>query len=120
MRDSLTLVALLVYLLWLNWKLTLFVALLLPAVALVMRTLSKRLHRLTIAGQPATDELAYVVEENVLAWRIVRLHGAAGRAEAGASARAATRCAAWRSSPWPPRDDDADDADRSPPARCRR
>jgi molecular chaperone DnaK (HSP70) len=27
-------------------------------------------------GQAATDELAYVVEENVLAWRIVRLHGA--------------------------------------------
>ena len=27
-------------------------------------------------GQKATDELAYVVEENVLAWRIVRLHGA--------------------------------------------
>src|SRR4030095_723349 len=30
------------------------------------------------AGQQATDELAYVVEENVLAWRIVRLHGASG------------------------------------------
>ena len=42
-----------------------------------MRVLSKRLHRLTVEGQNATDELAYVVEENVLAWRIVRLHGAA-------------------------------------------
>ena len=41
-----------------------------------MRTLSRRLHRLTVEGQKATDELAYVVEENVLAWRIVRLHGA--------------------------------------------
>ena len=49
---------------------------LLPAVALVMRHFSKRLHRLTVAGQKATDELAYVVEENVLAWRSVRLHGA--------------------------------------------
>jgi len=38
---------------------------------------SKRLHKLTLAGQDATDDLAYVVEENVLAWRIVRLHGAA-------------------------------------------
>ncbi len=76
-KDSLTLVALLVYLLWLNWKLTLFVAILFPAVAVVMRTLGKRLHRLTVAGQTATDELAYVVEENVLAWRIVRLHDAA-------------------------------------------
>ena len=75
-RDSLTLLALLGYLLWLNWQLTLFVAVLFPAVALVMRVSSKRLHRLTIEGQAATDELAYVVEENVLAWRIVRLHGA--------------------------------------------
>ena len=76
-RDSLTLAALLAYLLWLNWQLTLFIALLFPAVALVMRLLGRRLHRLTIDGQNATDELAYVVEENVLAWRIVRLHGAA-------------------------------------------
>jgi len=76
-RDSLTILALFGYLLWLNWKLTLFVALLAPAVALVMRVVSRRLDRLTRAFQAATDELAYVVEENVLAWRIVRLHGAA-------------------------------------------
>ena len=75
-RDSLTLVALLGYLLWLNWQLTLVVGLLFPAVGLVMRALGKRLHRLTVEGQQATDELAYVVEENMLAWRIVRLHGA--------------------------------------------
>jgi ATP-binding cassette, subfamily B, bacterial MsbA len=80
-RDSLTLVALLAYLLWQNWQLTLFVAVLFPAVAFVMRTLSRRLHRLAVEGQQATDELAYVVEENVLAWRIVRLHGA-GTAQA--------------------------------------
>ena len=76
-RDTLTTVALFAYLLWLNWKLTLVVALLAPAVAAVMRVVSKRLDKLTRAHQAATDELAYVVEENVLAWRIVRLHGAA-------------------------------------------
>ncbi len=75
-RDTLTLLALLGYLLWLNWQLTLVVALLFPAVGLVMRTLGKRLHRVTVEGQEATDKLAYVVEENMLAWRIVRLHGA--------------------------------------------
>ncbi|MCW5631853.1 MAG: lipid A export permease/ATP-binding protein MsbA [Rubrivivax sp.] len=75
-RDSLTLVALLAYLLWLNWQLTLFVGVLFPAVAVVMRKLGARLHRLTVESQRATDELAYVVEENVLAWRIVRLQGA--------------------------------------------
>ncbi|MFO1219591.1 MAG: lipid A export permease/ATP-binding protein MsbA [Burkholderiaceae bacterium] len=81
-RDSLTLVALLGYLLYLNWGLTLFIGLLFPAVSWVMRTAGKRLQRLTKEGQRANDELAYVVEENVLAWRIVRLHGAEG-AQAG-------------------------------------
>jgi ATP-binding cassette, subfamily B, bacterial MsbA len=76
-RDSLTCVFLLGYLLWLNWQLTLFILLLAPAVAFVMRVVSKRLDQLTRAWQAATDELAYVVEENTLAWRIVRLHGAA-------------------------------------------
>ncbi len=76
LKDSLTLVAVLAYLLWTNWQLTLFVAVLFPAVALVMRVLTKRLHRLTLETQRATDEIAYVVEENVLAWRIVRLHDA--------------------------------------------
>ena len=75
-RDTFVLVALLGYLLFLNWQLTLVVGLLFPAVGLVMRALGRRLHRLTLEGQKATDELAYVVEENVLAWRIVRLHGA--------------------------------------------
>jgi ATP-binding cassette, subfamily B, bacterial MsbA len=75
-RDSITLLALLVYLLTLNWKLTLIVALLFPAVAWVMKRLSHRLYALTRLGQQATDRLAYVVEENVLAHRTVRVQGA--------------------------------------------
>ena len=75
-KDSLTLVALMAYLLWLNWKLTLIVLVIFPGVALVMKVLSRRLHRITQASQNATDGLAYVVEENVLAHRVVRLHEA--------------------------------------------
>ena len=48
----------------------------LPAVAYVTRRFSRRLHRLTVEGQHSVDALAYVVEENVLAWRSVRLHAA--------------------------------------------
>ena len=75
-RDILTLIALVAYLLVLNWKLMLIVSLLFPAVALVIQLLTKRLYRLTRESQTATDNLAYVVEENVLAHRDVRLHGA--------------------------------------------
>lgn len=75
-RDVLTIIALLGYLLYLNWQLTLIVLALFPPLAWVMRVLSKRIHRITRVSQNATDELAYVVEENVLAHRMVRLHGA--------------------------------------------
>jgi ATP-binding cassette, subfamily B, bacterial MsbA len=80
-RDVLTLAALVAYLMFLNWKLMLIVSLLFPAVALVIQLLTRRLYRLTRESQVATDNLAYVVEENVLAHRDVRLHGAqAGQA----------------------------------------
>ena len=75
-RNGLTLLALTAYLFYLNWKLTLIVAAIFPAVAYVMRVLTRRLHRLTQANQEATDQLAYVVEENVLAHRDIRLYNA--------------------------------------------
>ena len=76
-RDSLTAVFFVFSLLYLNWRLTLFIVVLFPVTGFLVRVVSRRLHKLTVAGQNATDDLAYVVEENVLAWRIVRLHGAA-------------------------------------------
>lgn len=75
-RDVLTLLALVGYLVFLNWKLMLVVSLLFPAVALVIQLLTRRLYKLTKQSQTATDDLAYVVEENVLAHRDVRLHDA--------------------------------------------
>ena len=76
-RGSLTALFFMISLFVLNWRLTLFVLVLFPITGFLVRIVSKRLHRLNLAGQNATDDLAYVVEENVLAWRIVRLHGAA-------------------------------------------
>ncbi len=75
-RNSLTLMALVAYLLYLNWRLTLIVVFLFPAVAYVVRKLSARLYRVTRNSQEATDHLAYVVEENVLAHRDIRLQAA--------------------------------------------
>ena len=75
-KDLVTLLALLGYLLMLNWKLTLIVFAIFPPIAWVVKNLSRRLDHVTRASQDATDELAYVVEENVLAYRMVRLHNA--------------------------------------------
>lgn len=75
-RDSLTLLALIGYLLYLNWRLCIIVAFLLPAVAWLMKKVTHRLYGLTKSNQNATDALAYVVEEIALAHREIRLQGA--------------------------------------------
>lgn len=75
-RDILTLIALMGYLLYVNWQLTLIVAVLFPMISWVVKKISRRLYQLTRASIGATEELAYVVEENVLAHRDIRLHGA--------------------------------------------
>lgn len=75
-RDSLTLIALVCYLLYLNWQLTLLVACTFPAVALIMKVLTKRLYLIARQGQTSTEDMAYVIEENVMAHRDIRLYGA--------------------------------------------
>jgi len=75
-KDSLSLLALVGYLLYLNWKLTLIVVFIFPIVAVAMRALAKRLYGLTRASQAAIDKLAYVVEENVLAHKEIRIQSA--------------------------------------------
>lgn len=76
LKDSLAMVALLGYLIYLNWQLTFIVLIIVPAVGWIIRTVSKRLYRIARSSHAATSDLAYVVEENVLAARVVRLHGA--------------------------------------------
>ena len=75
LKDSFSVVALLGTLMLLNWKLTLFIAALGPVVGYTMRVFGRRTHRITKESQIAVDRLGYVVEENVMAWRMVRLHG---------------------------------------------
>ena len=75
LKDTFSVIAFLGTMLLLNWKLTLVIAALGPAVGYTMRVFGKRMHRITKESQVAVDRLGYVVEENVMAWRTVRLHG---------------------------------------------
>lgn len=75
-KDSLTLVALAGYLVYLNWQLSLIVMLIFPVVALSMRAISRRVYDLTKTQQRMVDELAYTVEESVLAHKEVRIQNA--------------------------------------------
>jgi len=74
-RDSLTVVALLIYLFYTNWRLTLIVAVILPVIGYLMSKINRRLRRLNRDHQSLTNSAAYVVEEAAGGFKVVKLHG---------------------------------------------
>jgi subfamily B ATP-binding cassette protein MsbA len=73
-RDSLTVLFLLGYLFYLNWKLTLIVAVLLPTIGWLVGKINRRLRRLNRENQLLTNELSYIVEETVGGYKVVKVH----------------------------------------------
>ncbi|MCP3718062.1 lipid A export permease/ATP-binding protein MsbA [Paraburkholderia sp. CNPSo 3281] len=73
-RDSLTVVFLLGYLFYLNWRLTLIVAVLLPAIGWLVSKINRRLRRLNREHQMLTNDLSYIVEETVGGYKVVKVH----------------------------------------------
>ncbi len=74
-RDSLTVVALMAYLLWVNWKLTAVTLVLIPAMAALVRGVSKRLRRLNQQQLEVNGELTQVIEETTRAHQVIRIFG---------------------------------------------
>ena len=75
-RDSLTVIGLIGYLIYLNWQLTLVVMIIFPVIAFIMSKVNKRLRTLNREQQTLTSELAYIVEESSAGYKIVKVHGA--------------------------------------------
>ncbi|MEX3938802.1 lipid A export permease/ATP-binding protein MsbA [Paraburkholderia sp. BR10937] len=73
-RDSLTVIFLLGYLFYLNWRLTLIVAVLLPAIGWLVSKINRRLRRLNREHQMLTNDLSYIVEETVGGYKVVKVH----------------------------------------------
>ncbi|MFM0504454.1 lipid A export permease/ATP-binding protein MsbA [Paraburkholderia caffeinilytica] len=73
-RDSLTVIFLLGYLFYLNWRLTLIVAVLLPGIGWLVGKINRRLRRLNREHQLLTNELSYIVEETVGGYKVVKVH----------------------------------------------
>lgn len=73
-RDSLTVVFLLGYLFYLNWRLTLIVAVILPGIGWLVSKINRRLRRLGREQQTLTNELSYIVEETVAGYKVVKVH----------------------------------------------
>ncbi|MCL4655621.1 lipid A export permease/ATP-binding protein MsbA [Burkholderia multivorans] len=73
-RDSLTVLFLLGYLFYLNWRLTLIVAVLLPCIGWLVGKINRCLRRLNREHQQLTNQLAYIVEETVGGYKVVKIH----------------------------------------------
>jgi len=74
-RDTVTVLGLLGYLLWLNWQLTLIVFALVPLTLGVVRIASRRLRGLSRKAQQNIGDLTQVVDEAVSGHRVVKLYG---------------------------------------------
>ena len=75
-RDSLVIVGLLGWLLYLNWRLTLVAIALIPVIAIVVAVFSKRMRRLNRQSLEHTGELTRVVEEAVHGYKVIKVFGA--------------------------------------------
>ncbi len=74
-RDSIIIVGLMGWLLYLNWKLTLLSLIVTPLVALVIYTINRRLRNASRDSQRAMGNLTQVIEESVSAHKVVKLFG---------------------------------------------
>jgi len=74
-RDTLAIVGLLAYLLWLNWKLTLFALVMGPLIVAVVRVLSRRLRSSSREVQQAMGYITQVIEEAIGGHKVVKLFG---------------------------------------------
>ncbi len=74
-RDSVAVLGLVSYMLWLNWRLTLVVFLLAPIIVLIVRLISKRLRRLSHSIQSSMGEMTHVLEEAIQGNQVIKLFG---------------------------------------------
>lgn len=74
-RDSLVVVGLLGWLLYLNWKLTLICFVLIPVIALVIRAFSGRLRAMSRATQVGTAAMTQSLQESIQCHKVVKVFG---------------------------------------------
>ncbi|WP_374517513.1 lipid A export permease/ATP-binding protein MsbA [Undibacterium squillarum] len=74
-RDSLTVFVLLAALVWQNWKLTIVALVMMPVMAYLVRSVSKRLRVLNQSQLNVNNELTQVIEEATRATQVVRIFG---------------------------------------------
>ena len=74
-RDSIIIVGLLGWLIYLDWKLTLLSLVITPVVAIVIHTINRSLRNSSRDSQRAMGNITQVIEESVAAHKVVKLFG---------------------------------------------
>ena len=75
LRDSIMIVGLLGWLLYLNWKLTLLSLVVAPVIAVIIRAINRRFRTASRNSQRAMGDISQVIEESVTAHKVVKLFG---------------------------------------------
>ena len=74
-RDGLSVIGLLAFLLWMNWKLTLITFATIPPIALAVRAFNRRLRRLTRETQRSMGDINQVLQESIEGQKVVKIFG---------------------------------------------
>jgi subfamily B ATP-binding cassette protein MsbA len=74
-RDSLTVVGLLAWMFYLDWKLSLITLVIGPVIALVVRSFSSRLRRVSRDAQYAMGDITHVLDEAIGCHKVVKVFG---------------------------------------------
>ena len=74
-RETIVITGLLLWMLYLSWKLTLIAIVVAPLAAALVRVLSRRLRSMARASQHAMGDLVHVLEETIECHRVVKVFG---------------------------------------------
>lgn len=74
-REGLTVIFLLLYLFWSNWKLTLVFVAVVPVIALLISVVGRRLRKLSHKIQDAMGQVTHVASEVIHGFAVVRSYG---------------------------------------------
>lgn len=74
-KDSLSIIGLVAWLLYLNWQLTLITLSVVPFIAYVVRTFSKRLRRVARGQQESMGRISQVLQEAIEGQKVVKIFG---------------------------------------------
>ncbi len=81
-RDSLSVIGLVGWLLYLNWKLTLISLAVIPLIGFVIRAFSARLRSLSRAAQEGMAQMNQVLQESIRGQKVVKIFGGEAHATA--------------------------------------